>query len=182
MGKGVVLGVVAVLLFSPITQAVDFSVGGEFTRGIGVQNVVLVHSGPFGLHIGGAVDTQGIEGKDLESAVFGAYASFLLKYYLVFDALPLSVYGGAGFVGVLVDFTARAESETIVLLRGRVLGQQIVAGAELSVPDRPVALYAGLSYLDLPELSVTLFGQTTHVPIATRGVTFHIGVRLDIRL
>ncbi|OGF52717.1 MAG: hypothetical protein A2Z21_08015 [Candidatus Fraserbacteria bacterium RBG_16_55_9] len=184
MTRGAVVaatGFVVVLLFSLNAQAVEFSLGGEFTHGIGVQNVLIVHSGPFGVHIGGGLDSQGIEGREFQSAVFGAYGSFLLKYYIAFDGFPLSMYIGAGFVGAIIDMNATAENEIVALVNGAEIGQQVVAGLELGAPNRLVALYAGLTYVDIPELPMTLFGQTTHVPIAARGITFHMGARLDFR-
>lgn len=156
--------ILAVLLFGVSTQAVDFSLGGEFTRGIGVQNIV---------------DSQS---REFESAIFGAYGSFLLKYYMPLNTLPLSAYMGVGFIGAWVDLSARAESETVALGSGAVLGQQVVAGIELGSPNQLAALYAGLTYVDVPELSMNLLGQTTRIPLATHGITFHLGVKLDLRL
>ncbi len=174
--------ILAVLLFGVSAQAVDFSLGGEFIRGIGVQNIVIIHEGPFGIHLGGALDRQDSQSREFESAIFGAYGSFLLKYYMPLNTLPLSAYMGVGFIGVWVDLSARAESETVALGSGAVLGQQVVAGLELGSPNQLAALYAGLTYVDVPELSMNLLGQATRIPLATHGITFHLGVRLDLRL
>lgn len=175
-------GLVVVVLLGLNAQAFEFSLGGEFTRGIGVQNVLIVHSGPFGIHIGGGLDSQGTEAREFASAIFGAYGSFLLQYYIAFEGLPLSAYMGAGFMGAVMDMSARAESETLAVVSGAVIGQQLVAGLEFGAPNRLVALYAGLTYVDIPELPMTLFGQTTHIPVAAHGITFHMGARLDFRL
>jgi hypothetical protein len=181
MVRGTVLAaILAILLLSGSAQAFEFSLGGEFTRGVGMQNIVIVHQGPFAVHIGGSVDRKDLAGHGMQSAVFGAIGSFLLKYYLpAGSSLPLSAYLGVGFVGAIVDLSARAERETVALGSGAALGQQVAAGIELSAPHRRMALYAGLTYVDMPELPMTFFGQTARVALAHRGWTFHIGARLD---